>query len=147
MAVQPIPEGFHTVTPYLTVRGATELLDFVKRAFDAKETECMRGPGGKVQHAQVVIGDSNVMMGEAPAGFDPMPSTLYLYVEDADASFKQAVDAGGTVIEELTNKFYGDRSGGVQDSCGNRWYVSTHVEDVSPEEMERRAATEMLPRE
>lgn len=147
MAVDPVPPGFHTVTPYLTVKGATELLEFVKQAFGAEETECQRGPDGKVNHAQVVIGDSNVMMGECPTDLEPMPSTLYLYVDDVDAWFKQAIAAGGEVIEEPNDKFYGDRSGAVQDSCGNRWYMATHVEDVSPEEMERRAKTEMMPRE
>ena len=147
MSVDPIPEGYHTITPYLTVRGATELLEFVKRAFDARETECIRGPDGRVNHAQVLIGDSNVMMGECPKDHEPMPGMLYLYVRDVDAWFAKATAAGATVIEELNDKFYGDRSGAVQDCSGNRWYMATHVEDVSPEEIQRRAETEMLPRE
>jgi PhnB protein len=147
MAVNPIPEGFHTVTPYLTIKGATELLEFMKQAFGAEETECMRDGAGRVTHAQVLIGDSNVMMGECPVDHEPMPSMLYLYVDDVDAWFKQAVAAGGEVIEEPGDKFYGDRSGAVQDASGNRWYIATHVEDVPPEEMARRAQAEMLPRE
>ena len=137
--VQPIPEGFHTITPYLTVRGAGALLDFLKRAFDAKETECM-GSGDAVQHAQVQIGDSMVMMGECPPDFEPTRAMLYLYVDDADAWFKRAVDAGGEVIEEPKDQFYGDRHGAVKDPCGNLWYMATHIEDLSPEEIAKRAA-------
>ena len=147
MAVDPIPAGFHTVTPYLTIRGATELLAFLVRAFGAEETECVRDGAGRVSHAQVVIGDSNVMLGECPADHEPMPTTLYLYVDDVDAWFERAVAAGGDVLEAPNDKFYGDRSGAVKDSCGNRWYMATHVEDVSPEELQRRAKAEMPPRE
>ena len=147
MPVEPVPPGYHTVTPYLTVRGATELLEFVKRAFEAEETDCIRDDKGRVTHAQVRIGDSNLMMGECPLGRSPMPGTLYLYVDDVDAWFARARDAGGEVIEEPSDKFYGDRSGAVADASGNRWYLATRVEDVPPDEIERRARTEMLPRE
>lgn len=147
MAVQPIPAGYHTITPYLSIRGATELLEFTKTAFGGIETECMRGPNGRVLHAQVKIGDSNVMMGEVPKDADTMPAMLYLYVEDVDTWFQRAVQAGAEVLEEPSNKFYGDRTAAVQDASGNRWYMATHVEDVSPEEIQERSKTEMLPRE
>ena len=137
--VQAIPEGFHTITPYLTVRGAGELLDFVKRAFNAKETECL-APDGTVKHAQVQIGDSMLMMGECPPDWEPMLTSLYLYVDDVDAWFKRAVDAGGEVFEKPTDQFYGDRHGAVKDPCGNLWYIATHIEDVSSEEIAKRAA-------
>lgn len=141
MTVQPIPAGYHTVTPYLAVRGAGDVLAFVKNAFDAVETECVKLPDGTVKHAEVEIGDSRVMIGEATkAGFAPMPACLYLYVEDAAAWFQRAVDAGAEVVDELQDHFYGDRSGGVKDPAGNHWYVATHIEDVTPEEMERRMA-------
>jgi PhnB protein len=146
MPVQPIPDGDHTVTPYLTIRGATELLQFVKDAFQAVETECIRSPDGRVQHAQVKIGDSNVMMGEAPKDFSPMPCTLYLYIADVDVWFDRAVRAGGEVLEQLEDKFYGDRTATVTDSCGNRWYMATHIEDVPPDEMARRAESAMQER-
>ncbi|MFT5051409.1 MAG: PhnB protein [Chlamydiales bacterium] len=144
MSVAPIPDGFHTVTPYLTIVGATELLDFVKQAFEAIETESVRCPDGRVQHAQVTIGDSPVMMGEAPADFEPMPSTLYLYVDDVDAWYTRAIRAGGTVLEQPEDKFYGDRTAAVKDSCGNRWYMATHFEDAPPDELARRAQSARL---
>jgi len=134
MPVNPIPSGYHTVTPYLTIHGATELLQFVKDAFGAREIECVRSSKGRVQHAQVTIGDSFLMMGEAPPDFSPMPCTLYLYVESVDQWFERAVKAGGEILEPLENKFYGDRTAAVMDKSGNRWYLATHVEDVSPED-------------
>ena len=140
--VQAIPDGFHTISPYLTVRGAGELLDFLKRAFDAKETECL-APDGTVRHAQVQIGDSMVMMGECPPDFEPARAHFYVYVDDVDAWFKRAVDAGAEVVSEPADQFYGDRHGGVKDAWGNIWYLATHIEDVSPEEIAKRAATAM----
>jgi PhnB protein len=143
MTVQPVPDGYHTITPYLTVRGATQLLDFVKQAFEAVETECLRLSDGSVKHASVKIGDSMLMLGEVPAdmpGVEAMPSMLYLYLPDMQAAFDRAVAAGAEVFEEPTDHFYGDRSGAVKDACGNVWYLATHVEDVPPEEIERRAA-------
>jgi len=143
MSVNPIPSRYHTVTPYLATTGATELLQFVKDAFQATETECVRSPDGRVQHAEVLIGDSPVMIGETMKELGPIPCTLYLYVDDVDSWFERAVKAGGTVLEELQDKFYGDRTAAVLDACGNRWYMATHVEDVEPDEMERRAQAEM----
>ena len=141
MAVKPIPEGHRSVTPYLAVDGASALLDFVKKAFDAEEMLNMPTPDGKIGHAEVRIGDSIVMLADASTSDQgqAMPAMIHLYVEDADATFEKAVGAGATVVRDLRDEFYGDRSGGVRDSVGNLWWIATHVEDVPPEEMEKRA--------
>ena len=139
MAAKPIPDGFHTVTPYLVVEEVDKVIDFVKRAFAAKERFRHLRPDGKTGHAEVTIGDSIIMMGEAPEPSKAMAAMLYLYVNDADATYKQAVAAGGQSIMEPTTMFYGDRSGAVADPCGNQWWIATHVEDVTPEEVNRRA--------
>lgn len=139
MAVKPIPDGYRTVTPYLIVEGADKLLTFVKRAFGAKETVRMPGPGGSVGHAEVRIGDSVVMLADATEQSPAVPAMLHLYVEDCDATYRRALDAGATSERELKDEFYGDRMGGVRDPFGNQWYVATHVEDVSVEEMAKRA--------
>jgi uncharacterized glyoxalase superfamily protein PhnB len=136
--VNYIPEGFHTVTPYLTVRDAAAQIDFLKRAFDAVETETCRGPDGTIAHAEVRIGDSHIMIGQAQGEWKPRTATLYLYVKDADALYEQALRVGATSVMPMTDHFYGDRSGGVADANGNQWWVATHKEDVSPAEMERR---------
>ena len=140
MAVKPIPEGYRAVTPYLTVEGAAQLLDFVKRAFDAKEIHRTTRPDGTVWHAEVRIGDSMIMIAEAAAPWKPMPSANYLYVNDTDATYRSALAAGATSLMEPANQFYGDRNAGVQDPVGNIWWIGTHVEDVSPEELAKRAA-------
>ncbi len=140
MAVDPIPAGYHSVTPYLVVTGVGQLIPFLEKAFGAKETFRMDQPDGTVGHAEVHIGDSIVMMGDAGGQWSPMPAMLHLYVPDVDATYRAALDAGATSIREPTNQFYGDRSGVVSDPSGNQWSIATHVEDVSPEEMERRAA-------
>ena len=139
MTVKPIPDGYHTITPYLTVQGVPRLLEFLKRAFDATATECMEGPDGGIMHAQARIGDSIVMMGEAQGEWKPMPGSLYMYVEDTDAVYQRALEAGGTSIMEPMDQFYGDRNAGVKDPVGNMWWIATHVEDVSPEELAKRA--------
>jgi PhnB protein len=138
MAVKPVPEGFHTVVPYLTVDDASTLINFIEQAFDAKVTYCMKDENGSVRHAEVKIGDSMVMIGQAREEWKSRPGMFVLYVSDCDAVYKKAVAAGGTVVRELATQPYGDRSGGVADSQGNQWWISTHVEDVSPEEVERR---------
>ena len=140
MAVNPIPEGHHTVTPYLTVRGAGALIEFIIKAFDATLVYQMKRPDGSIGHAEMKIGDSMVMIGEAPDPSQAMPAMLHLYVTDADAWYNKAIAAGATVVREIADQFYGDRSGGVKDMCGNQWWLSTHVEDVSPEELDRRMA-------
>ncbi len=140
MAPKPIPDGFHTVTPYLVVQGAAKELDFLKGAFEAKELFRMPQPDGTIMHAEVKIGDSIVMMGEARGQHKPMPCSLYLYVTDADAVYKRALQAGATSTMEPANQFYGDRTAGVRDPAGNQWMIGTHKEDVSPEELRKRAA-------
>ena len=137
--VKPIPHGFHAVTPYLVVPGIPRLLDFMKQAFGAEELHRSARPDGTVQHAVARIADSMIMMGEPQGEFGPKPSTLHLYVPDVDATYRRAVAAGGVSLREPADQFYGDRTGGVADPCGNQWWMATHVEDVPPEEMERRA--------
>ena len=141
MPVAPIPKGYHAITPYLCVQGADTLFDFVKRAFAATEREMMKRPDGTIGHAEVQIGDSIVMISEAQGEHKPMPSALYLYVTDTDATYRRALQAGATSVMEPADQFYGDRNAGVQDPVGNKWWIATHVEDVPPAEMARRAAT------
>lgn len=138
--VQPIPDGYPTVTPYLVVEGATRVLDFLAAAFDAKERTRMEGPNGTIGHAEVTIGDSLIMVGDAGSEFPARPGTLHLYVEDCDATYERALAAGATSERPPEDQFYGDRMAGVNDSAGNQWWIATHVEDVSPDEMARRAA-------
>ena len=140
MAVKPRPDGYHSVTPHLTVQGAPVLLEFLKQAFDAQVIHCMTSPDGVIRHAEVRIGDSPVMIGEATDEWKPMPTTLYLYVNDVDATYERAIKAGAVSIAPLQDQFYGDRSGGVKDPCGNHWGIATHIEDVAPEELAKRAA-------
>ena len=143
MAVKPIPEGYHTVVPYVVAADAEALLEFLKTGLNAKEIEVMRYPDGRVWHGDVVIGDSHVMLSQATEQHPAMPATLYLYVPDTDAAYRAALAAGGTSVMEPATQFYGDRNAGVKDSNGNMWYFGTHVEDVSPEEMRRRQAEEV----
>jgi PhnB protein len=143
MPVNFIPDGYHTVTPYLVVDNVAQVLEFAKKAFDAKESHPpMRRPDGGIAHAEVQIGDSRVMMGERNAQFPAMPGMLYLYVPDVDASYRRAIEAGGVSVAEPADQFYGDRHGGVKDACGNQWWVATHKEDVPFDEMMRRAAAQ-----
>lgn len=140
MAVKPIPDGYHTVTPYLVVNGVRKLLDFVTKAFDAEVKFQMPRPDGEVAHAEFRVGNSMVMCGSASDQHPALPAMLYLYVTDVDSVFEKAVAAGGEVVRPVENQFYGDRSGGLKDPCGNQWWIGTHVEDVSMEEMAKRAA-------
>jgi PhnB protein len=140
MAVKPIPDGYHTVTPYVSVEGASGLLDFLQAAFGAVLRFKMEGPDGRVGHAEVQVGDSLLMVGEPCGQWGARPTTVYLYVPDVDATYRRALDAGATSLHEPTNQFYGDRSAGVKDAFGNFWWIATHVEDVAPDELERRAA-------
>jgi PhnB protein len=139
MPVKPIPDGYHTVTPVLTLHGAAKLIEFLKQAFDAKETYRLAGPDGSVMHAEVKIGDSMVMVGEATDQWKPIQVTVALYVEDADAWYKRALRAGAASVREPSDQFYGDRSAGVKDFAGNQWWIHTHIEDVTPEEIKKRA--------
>jgi uncharacterized glyoxalase superfamily protein PhnB len=146
MAVKPIPEGYHNVTPYLVVRDVAALIEFLKRAFDAKETYRMPRADGTVMHAEVRIGDSNIMLGEPMGEWKPMPASLYLYVEDADAVYQRAIQSGAISLMQPADQFYGDRHGGVKDPSGNHWWIATHKEDVAPEELSRRAEAAMKQR-
>jgi len=137
MAVKAIPDGYHSVTPYLVVRGAAQLIDFLKEAFGAQETFRMPGGGG-IMHAEVRIGDSMVMMSDAMGEYGPMPTMLFLYVDDVDAVYERALKAGGVSTQKPEDQFWGDRAGAVKDAFGNQWWMATHVEDVPMEELERR---------
>jgi PhnB protein len=146
MAVKAKPDGYHSITPYLIVRGGAAAIDYYKAAFGAEETVRMPGPGGTIGHAEIRIGDSVVMLADeppdqqwrSPQSLGGSPVGLLLYVEDVDARFNQALAAGGKVIKPLANQFYGDRSGTLADPFGHQWTLATHVENVSPEEMKRR---------
>jgi uncharacterized glyoxalase superfamily protein PhnB len=140
MPVNPIPAGYHTVTPYLTVADARQQVEFVKQAFNATIKELIESKDGGVSHAELKIGDSIVMIGQANEPWKPTSSSLYLYVEDTDALYQQALKAGATSLMEPADQFYGDRNAGVSDPNGNQWWIATHVEDMSPEELQRRAA-------
>lgn len=144
--VQPIPDGFYSVTPYLIVNGAAQAIEFYTRAFNARELMRMDGPGGKVVHAEIQIGNACVMLSDespemgarSPQTIGGSPISLLLYVEDVDSIFAQALAAGATELRPVQNQFYGDRSGTLTDPFGHQWTVSTHVEDVSPEELQAR---------
>jgi PhnB protein len=147
MAVKSIPEGYHSITPYLIVRGGADAIEFYKKAFGAVELFRMPAPDGKIGHAEIKVGDSPIMLADeypdlgynGPQSTGGSPVSLMIYVDDVDTVFNQAVDAGATVKEALADKFYGDRMGTVIDPFGHRWHLATHKEDVSPEEMQRRA--------
>ncbi len=138
MAVKSIPDGYHTVTPYLVVQGAATLIEFLSSAFEAKEIRRTLHPQGSIINAEVRIGDSVVMVSEARDEFKPMPSSIYLYVENTDATYKRALQAGGTSIMKPEDQFYGDRNAGIKDPSGNHWWIATHQEDISPELIEKR---------
>ena len=148
MPVKPIPEGYHTLTPYLIVSGAAKALDYYKQAFRAEERMRMPGPDGKIMHAEIQIGDSVVMLADefpqmgakSPQTIGGTPVGICLYVEDVDVLFNQAIAGGGKVERPLQNQFYGDRTGTLIDPFGHKWTIATHVEDVSPEEMQKRMA-------
>ena len=141
MAVKPVPDGYQTVVPYLVSTGVEKLLVFLQASFGAKITqEPMRRSDGTIMHTEVQIGDSRVMMGEACDKAPAMPASMYLYVPNCDELYQNAMKAGATSIMEPTTQFYGDRNAGVKDPSGNTWWLATHVEDVSQEELKKRAA-------
>ncbi len=145
---KPIPDGYHTFTPYLIVKGAARAIEFYKQAFGATERCRLAMPGDKIGHAEIQIGDSVIMLADGcpemgakdPEAFGGTPVMCHLYVADVDATFAQALAAGAKVMRPIQNQFYGDRSGMITDPFGHIWNISTHVEDVTPEETERRAA-------
>jgi PhnB protein len=148
---KPIPEGYHTLTPYLAVENADQAIDFYKHAFGAKELGRMEGPGGLIAHAELEIGDSRVMLSDPMPGATVKPpkdvggtsASIFMYVEDVDAVVKQAVEAGATVTMEVADQFWGDRFGSVSDPFGHIWSIATHVEDLTPEEIDKRGKAAM----
>jgi PhnB protein len=146
MAVKPIPAGYHTVTPYLVVKDAAKALDYYAKGLGAKELMRMPGPGGKIMHAEIQIGDSRIMLADefpemgakSPQTIGGSPVGICLYVEDVDTRFKQALAAGAKEERPVKDQFYGDRSGTLVDPFGHKWTIATHKEDVSPEEMIKR---------
>jgi len=147
MAVKPIPEGYHSVTPYLIIKGAADAIEFYQKAFGATELFRFPAPDGKIGHAEIKIGDSPIMLADefaemgykGPQALGGSPVSLMIYLEDVDTVFNRAVEAGASVKEAVQDKFYGDRTGTLTDPFGHVWHVSTHKEDVSMEEMEERA--------
>ena len=148
MAVKPIPDGYHSVTPYLILDDATAALEFYKKALGAVELMRFPAPGGKIGHAEIKIGDSPVMLADESPEMDARsartiggsPISLMVYVEDVDALVARAVAAGAKLVRPIANQFYGDRTGGIDDPFGFHWYIATHIEDVPPDELEKRAA-------
>jgi PhnB protein len=146
--MKPIPEGYHSVTPYMICKGAAEAIEFYKKAFGAVEVMRMAGPNGQIGHAEIKIGDSHIMLSDehpemgiySPPHYGGSPISVLLYVENADATVNAAVAAGAKVTRPLKDEFYGDRAGTVVDPFGHQWYVHTHIKDVSPEELQRAAA-------
>ena len=146
MPVKSIPDGYHTATPYLIVRGAAQALDFYEAAFGATELYRLPDPSGRIGHAEIQIGDSRLMLADefpemgvrGPQSLNGTSVSILLYVEDVDARFQQAITAGATVTRPLKDQFYGDRSGTMTDPFGHQWTIATHKEDVSPEEMQTR---------
>jgi PhnB protein len=143
---KPIPDGYHTLTPALTVKNGAEAIEFYKRALGAEEIMRIPGPDGRLMHAEMKIGDSRFMLGEempeqgcrAPASVGAVSSSLYVYVQDVDKAFRRAVEGGAKPVMPVTDMFWGDRFGQVEDPSGHRWGLATHKEDPSPEEMARR---------
>jgi PhnB protein len=148
--VKPIPDGYSTVTPYLIVNDGARAIEFYQQAFGATEVFRMAGPDGRIGHAEIKIGDSHVMLADehpeinarGPQAFGGSPVSFLLYVADVDAQVEQAVAAGAKLTRPVADQFYGDRTGGVEDPFGHVWYIATHVEDVAPAEMQRRAAAQ-----
>jgi PhnB protein len=148
MSVKPIPDGYHSITPYLIIEGAAKAIDFYTKIFGATELLRLPGPDGKLGHAEIRIGDSVIMLADespqmgnrSPKSIGGSPVSIMLYVEHSDRIFDKAVAAGATIDRPVEDQFYGDRSGTVIDPFGYKWTISTHVEDVSPEEMNKRIA-------
>ncbi|MBM3598990.1 MAG: VOC family protein [Alphaproteobacteria bacterium] len=148
---KPIPKGYHAVTPYMTVKGAAKALDFYKKAFGATEVMRVAGPDERVRHAEIQIGDSRIMIGDedpetgcrSPQALGGSPVAIHLYVEDVDSVAERAVAAGGRLKQPVKDQFYGDRLGTLEDPFGHVWHVSTHKEDLAPDELRRRAEAHM----
>lgn len=147
MTVKPIPDGYHSITPYLMIKGASEAIEFYKRAFGATEIFRLSHPNGQIGHAEIKIGDSSVMLADpceqgtfrTPQSLGGSSVALHVYVQDVDAQFAQAVSAGAKAVKPVFDQFYGDRTGTLQDPFGHIWFLATHKEDIAPEEINRRA--------
>jgi PhnB protein len=148
--VQPIPQGYHTVTPYLIFSGAAEAIAFYQRALGASEVMRMDGPGGRIHHAEINIGGSRIMLADehpeiqalSPKTIGGSPVSMHVYVENVDAAVERAVKAGATLVRPVADQFYGDRVGGIEDPFGYRWFIATHKEDLTMDEIRRRAAAQ-----
>jgi PhnB protein len=138
MEVKPIPQGYRTITPYLRVKGAKTLINFLERAFGAKNMRQTVRPDGSIGNAEVLIGDSMIMIADGTETWQSSPTSIYMYVENCDAVYQKAIEEGGESIIEPQDMFYGDRNAGVKDFCGNSWWIGTHIEDVSDEEIQNR---------
>ncbi len=146
MAAKPIPEGYHTATPYLIIQGAAKAIEFYKKAFGATELLCLAGPDGCIAHGEIKIGDSPIMLADefpqmgyrGPLALGGSPVGIYLYVDNADLLFNRAVEAGAKVVKPMQDQFYGDRNGTLTDPFGHQWTIGTHTEDVSMDEINRR---------
>jgi PhnB protein len=151
MAVQPIPEGYNTVSPYLAVDDAEKAIEYYKKAFGAEETVRMNAPDGRIGHAELEIGDSHLMLSDPFPQSSTKPPTelggtsvsIFMYVEDVDAVVQKAVDQGATVTMEVEDQFWGDRFGSITDPFGHNWSIATHIEDLTPEEIEERGKAAM----
>ena len=143
MTSPSIPEGFHTVTPYLAVHDAAALIHFLKQAFEANEHHRTSDQDESITHAQLQIGDSIIMLSDARSDSQPMPGMLYLYVDDVDVVYQRAIQAGAASLREPTDEAYGDRVAGIKDMCGNQWWISSRNENMPPDEMMRRQGTLM----
>jgi PhnB protein len=149
--VKPIPEGYHSVTPYLYTRNAAAAIEFYKKVFGAKEILRMPGPDGQIMHAEIEVGNSRIMLADenpqlsalGPLSLGGCSSSLYVYLADVDAVVQKAEAAGATLTRPVKDQFYGDRSGAFTDPSGYTWFVATHIEDVTPEEVGKRAAAAM----
>jgi PhnB protein len=139
MEVRAIPEGYRTITPYLTVKGAKNLIKFLEKAFGAKNLRQSVRPDGSIANAEVLIGDSMIMVADGTETWQSSPTSIYMYVENCDEVYRKAVETGGEPLMEPQNMYYGDRHAGVKDFCGNSWWIGTHIEDVSDEEIQNRA--------
>ena len=139
MAISYKPSRYHSITPYLTVRDGDQTIRFLQAAFGAETTEILRLSNGRFLHGEMKIGDSHIMIGEARGDWRPRPNQLYLYVPDTEGTYKQALEAGGKSLMEPADMFWGDRSAGIEDPDGNWWWIATHIEDVTGEELQRRA--------
>jgi len=149
-AVKAIPDGYHTVTPYLILSGASDAIAFYKKALGAEEVMRMEDPGGKIHHAEIKIGDSRIMLADehpelqalSPKTVGGSPVSIHLYVADVDAAVERAVTAGAKLIRPVADHFYGDRVGGIEDPFGYRWFIATHKEDLTMDDIRRRAAAQ-----